>query len=143
MAEERQFNVYLSTSLIRRVRIAALSRGASLSASVESALTGWLERLDREGDDSHVDIDDHGDHVFGPTTDVATKLSLVLKIYVSDMGRSIQFYKAIGATIEFRGDRWSIMRLGGAMLALRIRINEYDSDLHLELGDDSSLTSLT
>ncbi len=45
MAEKRQFNVYLSTSLIRRVRLAALSHEASLSAFVERALTGWLEPI--------------------------------------------------------------------------------------------------
>ncbi len=77
---------------------------------------------------SHIDIDDHGDHVIGPTTGVATKVSLVLKIHVSDMGRSIKFYEAIGATIEFRSVHRSIMRISGAMLALHLATGDQFAD---------------
>jgi predicted HicB family RNase H-like nuclease len=46
--EKQQFNVYLPPELIRRVKHVAVDQAWSLSRLVETALTGYLNRLERE-----------------------------------------------------------------------------------------------
>lgn len=46
-AEKRQFNVYLSPELIRRVKHAAVDQSWSLSRLVETALNAYLASLER------------------------------------------------------------------------------------------------
>lgn len=45
----RQFNVYLSTDLIRAVKHHGVDTEQSLSSIVEAALTDYLDRIDRKG----------------------------------------------------------------------------------------------
>ena len=45
---KQQFNVYLPTQLVRRVKHAAVDSGQSLSALVEQALVAHLSRLEEQ-----------------------------------------------------------------------------------------------
>jgi predicted HicB family RNase H-like nuclease len=46
--DKQQFNVYLAPALIRRVKHAAIDQTMSLSRLVETALTMYLDRPERE-----------------------------------------------------------------------------------------------
>jgi predicted HicB family RNase H-like nuclease len=50
LGAKQQFNVYLPPALIRRVKHAAVDQAWSLSRLVETALTAYLDRLEREGE---------------------------------------------------------------------------------------------
>ncbi len=124
MSEKRQFNVYLPGTLIHRVKLMALNREASLSSFVERALETWLERLEGEGKEASSSAPDHPGRPGESAAGMATLLSLLPIAYVSEMDRSIRFYTALGAVVDFRSGHRSVMRLGGAMLALHLATGE-------------------
>lgn len=100
--EKQQFNVYLPPDLIRRVKHGAIDGDASLSTFVQTALERVLSGEERS-----------------PEIMAAERpISPLPIIYVSDMKRSLEFYKALGFVSRNEGRIWSELRIGAAGLAL-------------------------
>ena len=96
MTEKQQFNIYLPSDLIRRIKHAAIDKDKSLSVFVEELL---------------------GARVDEPQT-APRALTLMPIVYVRSMAGSLRFYQALGLTIRHEGDTWSELSLGDAVLAL-------------------------
>lgn len=102
MQEKQQFNVYLSSDLIRQLKHAAIDERATLSGFVESALRDSLRRPRDQ------------------PAQMGAPLTLMPIVWVSDIRRSIEFYGHLGfeLVMQSRSGRWAELEVGGAMLAV-------------------------
>jgi hypothetical protein len=102
--KKQQFNIYLPTDLIREVKHEAIDLDVSLSKFVEDTLSARL-RVPESSADLH-------------TRTERPPLSLLPIVYVTDMYRSIRFYRALGCSVLSKGGMWTQLELGGRHLAL-------------------------
>ena len=99
MNKKQQFNIYLPPELIRQIKHYAIDAEQSLSVLVEKALLAYTN---------------------DEKTAVATDMTPMPIIYVTDMSRSLQFYQALGLTLHHQGSVWSELRQGSSILALHL-----------------------
>ncbi len=130
MAPKQQFNVYLSPDTVTRMKHRAIDVQLSLSDLVEQILTRYLDSPETQQESDN------------PTTD-AVPLALQPMVHVEDMGQALDFYRALGATVQHgsRDGDWALVRFGGTELGLLAHAanpeqNEGKVELNFESGED-------
>ena len=132
MTSKQQFNVYLSPDTVTRMKHRAIDVSLSLSDLVEQILTAYLAAP--EGQQGHGGPD---------AAPEQSSLALQPLVHVEDMGRALDFYRALGATVQHgsRDGDWALLRFGGSELGLLAHPanpeqNEGKVELNFEYGDD-------
>ena len=108
MAAKQQFNVYLTPDTVTRIKHRAIDAQLSLSDLTEAILTAYLDGPGREGRED------------APPSPDAGALALQPMLHVAELGRALDFYRLLGATVV-QGSRdgdWALLRFGTAELGL-------------------------
>jgi catechol 2,3-dioxygenase-like lactoylglutathione lyase family enzyme len=126
--EKQQFNVYLLPDTIKQMKHLSVDEQISLSDLVEKVLTTYITQksstLDEEKQDTQKST--AGQHKAKPhateTTEKqeAAKITLQPMLHVNNMGKSLDFYEQLGATVlnGSRDDDWVLLRFGETELGL-------------------------
>ncbi len=119
---KQQFNVYLPDGLIREIKHAAIDVEESLSQFVETSLAQRLKQSE------------------GSTEMV----SLMPIVYVTQMKKSLTFYKALGAQPIHTGQMWSQLTMGDSSFALHgiEKINKRSNQMGLALTAHQPLENI-
>lgn len=119
---KQQFNVYLPDGLIRKIKHAAIDVEESLSQFVETSL---VQRLKQSEGSSEM-------------------VSLMPIVYVTNMKKSLTFYKALGAQPTHTGQMWSQLTMGNSEFALHgtDKINKQSNQMGLALTAHQPLETL-
>jgi predicted lactoylglutathione lyase len=109
---KQQFNVYLTLDTIKQMKHRSIDEQLSLSDLVEQVFTAYLSQTtESERADTHV-----------PQAQNQAKdaVSLQPLLHVEDMGKALDFYSKLGATV-LHGSRdgdWAVLRFGDSELGL-------------------------
>ncbi len=110
MNEKQQFNVYLTPGTIKQMKHRAVDAQLSLSDLVESVFTAFLAQS----------IEENGADVPMPPTLGEPGVTVQPMVHVDDMGRALDFYHILGATV-LNGSRdgdWALLRFGDTELGV-------------------------
>jgi len=110
MAEKQQFNVYLTPGTIKQMKHCAVDAQLSLSDLVENVFTAYLAQIIEAG----------SAEAPMPQTRGETGVTLQPMLHVDDMGKALDFYSKLGATI-LNGSRdcdWALLRFGDTELGV-------------------------
>ncbi len=110
--EKQQFNVYLTPQTVRQIKHRSIDEQLSLSDLVEKVFTAYLSQTQTTGA-AHAEI---------PTQQTQEKVEITLQpmLHVDDMGKALDFYSRIGATV-LNGSRdgdWALVSFGNTKLGL-------------------------
>ncbi len=115
---KQQFNVYLSSNTVRRIKHCSIDEQSSLSDLVERVLLNYLdlpkEEVMSESTKPITNVSDASADA-KPST-----LQLQPMLHVDDMGNALSFFQALGGTISSgsRDGDWSIVQFGTTELSL-------------------------
>ena len=107
--DKQQFNVYLTPGIIKQIKHRSIDEQLSLSDLVEKVFTAWLSQT---AEDAHSETKQQ--------VQEKTTVSLQPMLHVDDMGKAVDFYSKLGATI-LHGSRdgdWTLLRFGSTELGL-------------------------
>jgi predicted lactoylglutathione lyase len=106
--EKQQFNVYLTPGIIKQIKHRSIDEQLSLSDLVEKVFAAWLS----QSEDAHLEAQ--------PQAQEQATISLQPILHVDDMGKALDFYSKLGATV-LNGSRdgdWALLRFGTTELGL-------------------------
>lgn len=132
--KKQQFNVYLTPQTIKRIKHRAIDEQISLSDLVEQVFTAYLTQ------------EEEGSQAYGQESE-RSALTVQPMVHVEDMGKALDFYRALGATVV-QGSRdgdWALVRFGGTELGLLAHPANPEQDegkVELNFESSSSLDAL-
>jgi predicted lactoylglutathione lyase len=126
--EKQQFNVYLLPDTIKQMKHLSVDEQVSLSDLVEKVLTDYIaQKSDTLGEEAHETKESTAEkhkseqHASGKSEkQEAAKITLQPMLHVKNMGKSLDFYNHLGATVlnGSRDDDWVLLRFGETELGL-------------------------
>ncbi len=130
--EKQQFNVYLTPDTVKRMKHRSVDEQLSLSDLVERVFSVYLaekpEQQSAEAAQPHEQAE-------------GQKVTLQPMLHVEDMGKAIDFYSKLGATV-LNGSRdgdWALLRFGDTELGLLAHpANPEQNEGKVELNFDYS-----
>lgn len=116
MKEKQQFNVYLTPDLVKQMKHHAIDAQHSLSDLVASVFTAYLAAPPTPT------LTEAPMTQTPSTSPTSTPPGVTLQpiLHVEDMGKALDFYRTLGATV-LHGSRdgdWALLRFGGTELGL-------------------------
>lgn len=107
---KQQFNVYLTPQTVKQMKHRSIDEQLSLSDLVEKV---FIEYLSQSNETSHSETETQ-------QTQAKTGISLHPMLHVDDMGKAVDFYRKIGATVlnESRDGDWAVLRFDDTELGL-------------------------
>lgn len=108
--EKQQFNVYLTPHTIKQMKHRSVDEQLSLSDLVESVFTAYLTNTMKQ-EDVAMPL---------PQTQEKAEVNVQPMLHVDDMGRALDFYTKLGATVlnGSRNGDWALLRFGTTELGL-------------------------
>jgi predicted lactoylglutathione lyase len=105
--QKQQFNVYLTPDTIKAMKHRSVDEQLSLSDLVERVFTAYLDENEQQGKPPQSSPEEQG-------------VTLQPMLHVEDMGKALDFYSKLGATV-LNGSRdgdWALLRFADAELGL-------------------------
>ncbi len=130
--EKQQFNVYLTPDTVRRMKHRSVDEQLSLSDLAEKVFLAYLSTT----------MENDGAKERRQQAQETTMLSLQPMVHIEDMGKALDFFSELGATV-LHGSRdgdWALLRIGNTELGLLAHPanpeqNEGKVELNFEYSD--------
>lgn len=122
--EKQQFNVYLSPETIKKMKHISVDEQVSLSDLVEKICTAFIAQTPSPSQEKPSAAEQQEEKprskVQEQQTQENTGMTLQPMLHVENMGKALDFYSKIGATIVngSRDDDWVLVRFGSTELGI-------------------------